>query len=67
MTFSFGTNSKEYRNWIYSILQKKYCNKPVYTVTVNTKNKEYINYRLKTKTLPLFTSFGKKCFINMMK
>jgi predicted nucleic acid-binding Zn finger protein len=54
MSFSFGSSYRTYGEWIYTILSE-YCSAPIYMVTVITKGKSYINYRLKTRTMAIFT------------
>lgn len=56
LSFSFGTAYLLYGNWIYSLLQE-YCSNPIYSVVSVTQNKQYTNYRLKTRTTVLFNSY----------
>lgn len=56
ISFSFGRNYYDYANWIHSIL-KDYCSRGIYFVNINNKDKQYINYRLKTKSLPIFNYY----------
>lgn len=56
LSFSFGTDYKEYANWIYFLFED-YCSNGVYSVLSSTKGKQYINYRLKTRTLSLFNKY----------
>lgn len=55
LSWSFGTNYKEYAAYIHNLFSL-YCSKGVYEVSVAIKKdgKKYTNYRLKTKTLPIF-------------
>ena len=52
---SFGTKYKELANYIEDIF-KLYMNNPIYTIKLT------VNYRLKTKTLPILIMIL-KCFI----
>lgn len=56
ISFSFGQHYLDYANWINSIF-KDYCTNDVYSVQSTAKNKEYTNYRLKTRTTNEFTQF----------
>lgn len=56
LSFSFGTNYEDYANWMYLIL-KNYCPNSVYSVLSTSKDKKYINYRLKTSTLTVFNKY----------
>ena len=53
---SFG---EKYKSLAFHIgeLFKDYMSNPVKPVEIEGKNKVYINYRLKTKTLPVFNSY----------
>ena len=53
---SFG---EKYKSLAFHIgdLFKDYMSNPVKSVEIKGKNKDYINYRLKTKTLPVFNSY----------
>ena len=53
---SFG---EKYKSLAFHIgeLFKDYMSNPVKPVEIKGKNKVYINYRLKTKTLPVFNSY----------
>ena len=53
---SFG---EKYKSLAFHIgdLFKDYMSNPVKSIEVKGKNKVYINYRLKTKTLPVFNSY----------
>ena len=53
---SFG---EKYKDLAFHIgdLFKDYMSNPVKSVEIKGKNKDYINYRLKTKTLPVFNSY----------
>lgn len=53
---SFGTNYKQFAESIGNLF-KDYMNKPVKTISLKSKDKVYINYRLKTSTLPVFNSY----------
>lgn len=55
LSWSFGTNYSRYAQFIYNLF-KDYCNKGIYNVNVVAKKDgmKYTNYRLKTKTLPIF-------------
>lgn len=63
LTFSFGSKISNYANWILTIFQP-FCsnNKGVYEVRTIYINKEYIQYRLKTRTNTLFTNFHNKFY-----
>lgn len=56
LSFSFGTPHFNYGNWIHSLFNQ-YCSNTVYTIKSTTKGKIYENYRLKTKTLPIFNKY----------
>ena len=53
---SFG---EKYKSLAFHIgeLFKDYMSNPVKPIEIKGKNKVYINYRLKTKTLPVFNSY----------
>ena len=53
---SFGEKYKELAFYIGDLF-KDYMSNPVKSLEVKGKNKVYINYRLKTKTLPVFNSY----------
>ena len=53
---SFGEKYKELAFHIGEMF-KDYMSNPVKSVEIKGKNKDYINYRLKTKTLPVFNSY----------
>lgn len=56
MSFSFGTNYKEYADWIHYLF-KDYCTNSVYAVRSTAKDRTYCNYRLKTKTTTFFNDY----------
>jgi len=53
---SFGEKYKELAFHIGEMFND-YMSNPVKSVEIKGKNKDYINYRLKTKTLPVFNSY----------
>lgn|GEM_PF-6289120 len=53
---SFGQDYKEYAYFIGELLSPYMAN-PVKSVDISVKGKVYTNYRLKTKTLPLFNPY----------
>jgi hypothetical protein len=57
LTWSFGTGYKQYANYVGDLFNA-YCNKGVYSVNVLAKKggDSYVNYRLKTATLPIFNA-----------
>jgi len=64
LSFSFGTNSLDYANWISDIFSD-YCSKGIYSVNSKTIDKLYINYRLKTKTLDIFNQYREMFYKNI--
>ena len=62
LSFSFGTNYKEYADWIWHLL-KDYCSNSVYPVVSVAKDKKYTNYRLKTKTSSIFNKYRTMFYI----
>ena len=53
---SFGEKYKELAFYIGEMFNA-YMSNPVKSVEIKGKNKVYVNYRLKTKTLPVFNSY----------
>jgi LAGLIDADG DNA endonuclease family len=53
---SFGEKYEAYAKSI-EMLFKYYINNPLKAIEIKGINKTYINYRLKTKTLPLFNYY----------
>ncbi len=53
---SFGTKYKKFAESI-GILFKDYMNTPVKDINLKIKDKIYVNYRLKTKSLPIFNQY----------
>ena len=53
---SFGSNYKQFAESIGELF-KDFLNIPVKTVQIKGKNKVYINYRLKTISLPVFNQY----------
>lgn len=62
LSFSFGTNYQPYALWIYSLFIN-YCSSGVYDVISKTKGKQFINYRLKTKTFSVFNNYRDEFYI----
>jgi hypothetical protein len=56
LEMSFGTNYKQFAEKIGDLF-KEYMNKPVKEIEVKGANRIYINYRLKTKSLPVFNYY----------
>lgn len=56
VSFSFGNNFEIYALWIHSLLSP-FCSNTVYPVNVKISKK--VNYRLKTKTIEIFTEIHK--------
>ena len=56
LEMSFGNKYKQYADSIENLFID-YINNPMKQVEIKVKNKIYINYRLKTKTLPLFNIY----------
>lgn len=56
LEMSFGTNYKEFSEHVGTIF-KEYMKQPVKMIEVKGKNKVYINYRLKTRSLPVFNYY----------
>jgi hypothetical protein len=56
LEMSLGTNYKQFAEKIGEIF-KEYMNNPVKKIEVKGINKVYINYRLKTKSLPIFNYY----------
>ena len=56
LSFSFGADYFDYANWMNNLFID-YCSNSVYSVKVTTKGKEYVNYRLKTRTLSVFNEY----------
>ena len=55
---SLGENSKEFAFHMADLL-KEFMNNPVKYIEIKGVNKVYTNYRLKTKTLPVFNQYYK--------
>ena len=55
---SLGENSKEFAFHMADLL-KEFMNNPVKSIEIKGVNKVYTNYRLKTKTLPVFNQYYK--------
>lgn len=53
---SFGQHSQQFAEKIGDLF-KNYMSNPVKAVKLEVKNKIYINYRLKTSTLPIFNQY----------
>ena len=53
---TFGANFKQFANSIGELF-KDYLITPVKTIKITGKDKIYINYRLKTKSLPVFNQY----------
>jgi len=53
---SFGQHSQQFAEKIGDLF-KDYMSNPVKAVKLEVKNKIYINYRLKTSTLPIFNQY----------
>lgn len=55
LSWSFGSNYLQYAKFIENLFSD-FCSKGVYSVNVTAKKRgvSYINYRLKTATLPIF-------------
>jgi len=62
LEMSFGTNYKQFAESIENFF-KEYINNPIKQVEIKVVNKIYINYRLKTKTLPLFNIYQSMFYI----
>lgn len=56
LEMSFGSNYKQFAESIGELF-KDFLNTPVKTVQIKGKNKIYINYRLKTISLPVFIQY----------
>ena len=56
LEMSFGQAYKEFAYFIGELLSP-YISNPVKSVTISVKDKTYTNYRLKTKTLPMFNHY----------
>ena len=56
LEMSFGTKYKQYAEKIENLFID-YINNPIKQVEIKANDKIYINYRLKTKTLPLFNIY----------
>ena len=56
LEMSFGYDYKEFAYYIANLLSY-YISNPFKSVEIKGKDKVYINYRLKTKTLPLFNTY----------
>jgi hypothetical protein len=61
LEMSFGTNYKLYAKHIEQLLSP-YMNNPVKSIEIKSTDKVYINYRLKTKTLPIFNQYFDKFY-----
>lgn len=53
---SFGQHSKVFANWIAQLFAD-YISTPLKSIKIKGENKRYINFRLKTLTLPLFNKY----------
>jgi len=62
LEISFGTNYKQFAESIENLF-KFYIKNPIKQVEIKGKNKIYINYRIKTKTLPLFNIYQNMFYI----
>jgi LAGLIDADG DNA endonuclease family len=56
LEMSFGEKYKNYAEFISEIF-KDFMNKPVKSIKIKGKNKVYLNYRLKTASLPIFVKY----------
>ena len=56
LEMSFGTKYRQFAESVGNLF-KEYMKNPIKQVEVKVKNKVYINFRLKTKTLPLFNLY----------
>lgn len=59
---SFGSKYKSFSESI-GILFKDYLNTNVKQIEVKGKNKVYLNFRFKTKTLPIFNSYHEMFYL----
>jgi LAGLIDADG DNA endonuclease family len=59
---SFGTKYKQFAESL-GILFKEYMNTSIKTIEVKGKNKNYINFRLKTISLPIFNKYHDMFYI----
>lgn len=59
---SFGTKYKQYAENIENLFID-YIKNPIKQVEIKVDNKIYINYRLKTKTLPLFNVYHNMFYV----
>nr|YP_010714100.1 LAGLIDADG homing endonuclease [Fuscoporia gilva]WDD39663.1 LAGLIDADG homing endonuclease [Fuscoporia gilva] len=59
---SFGSNYKQFAEYIGELF-KDFLNTPVKTILIKGKNKNYINYRLKTISLPVFNQYFEMFYI----
>ena len=53
---SFGQKYKNYAEYLGELF-KEYMNNPVKSIIIKGKEKNYENYRLKTKSLPIFNQY----------
>jgi hypothetical protein len=53
---SFGSQYKEFALYIGNIFAN-YMSNPIKSVDIKLKNKSYINFRLKTRSLPMFNYY----------
>lgn len=56
LEFSFGESYKEYGKHIENLFQP-FIKTPLKEVTIQGSTKSYINYRLKTRSLPVFNNY----------
>lgn len=56
LEMSFGQNYKNFANYIGELFNE-YMSNPVKSVLIKGKNKEYLNFRLKTRSLPVFSYY----------
>lgn len=58
VTYSFGSGFLAYANWTYQLLSA-YCSSSVYQAKsrATAGGKEHTNYRLKTRTMPVFNQY----------
>lgn len=62
LEMSFGQNSEKFAYYIGEIFES-YMSNPVKSIRITGKDKVYNNYRLKTKTLPLFNYYFEMFYI----
>lgn len=66
LSFSFGTPYLDYANWLHNLFSD-YCSNGVYPVQSRIKDRMYVNYRLKTKTLSEFNVYRTMFYISNEK